>query len=116
MRLSRRRPEPPPRDPHPNARVEVQLQQVISLRTAAARNEATLDQHAAAVRRLTEMTTDHPTYDGHLRRISEIERVNREITRLNRETAELHGQVAEICAKLSDDDLLWLDMRRAPRR
>ena len=110
-----RRPRPsPPREPHPDPRVEVQLQQVLSLRRAAGRNEQVLDGHHARHASVTDTAARHPTWDGHLRRLAEIGRINAEIARLNAETAELHAQVQELCAKVSDDDLLWLEPRRTP--
>lgn len=119
MSLFRRRPPSPPppsaRQPASDPRVEVQLQQVISLRRAAGRNETALDQCAAGIAELTDMTVKHPTWAGHAERGYEIERLQREIKRLNRETAELHAQIQEVVAKLSDEDLLWLEPS-PPRR
>jgi chromosome segregation ATPase len=111
VRLFRRHPAPV-RVPHPDARVEVVLQQIISLRAAAARNEAALDQHHKAITRISgEIARNSGSNWNSVRRES-IAGANAEITRLNMETAELHAQISELTAKLSDDDLLWLNARR----
>jgi hypothetical protein len=113
MRLFRRHPEPPSRDPHPNPRVEVQLQQIISLRRAAARNEGLLDAYRTGITRVNGVIGANSGSDFNEDRRRDIDEMNTEITRLTGETAELHGQIAELCAKLADDDLLWLDPRPA---
>jgi hypothetical protein len=116
--LFRRRPPPPAppaRQPASDPRVEAQLQQVISLRRAAGRNETALDQCAGGIAELTDTMVRHPTSAGHMERRYEVERLQREIGRLNRETAEYHAQIQEIIAKLSDDDLIWLEPS-PPRR
>ena len=115
MRLTRRHPEPPPRDPHPNPRVEVQLQQIISMRRAAGRNEDMLDDYRRRITGLNDHIAKHVGSDYLDRRRNEVERSNTEIKRLNRETAEIHDQIRELCAKLADDDLLWLDPSPARR-
>ena len=116
--MFRRHSQASERTPHPNARVEVALQQIISLRRAAARNEQLLDQYRDYVkdmtnnlRRRTGKMYNEERNDWH----EEIERLNHESNRLNNETAELHSQIGELCAKLSDDDLLWLDAQPEPR-
>ena len=116
--MFRRHHQPPERTPHPNARVEVALQQIISLRRAAARKEQLLDQYHEYIEdmadNLRRRTGKMYTEDRKNWR-EEIERLNHEINRLNNEAAELHSQIGEECAKLSDDDLLWLEAEPEPR-
>jgi seryl-tRNA synthetase len=111
MRLLRRA-APPARRPHPNARVEVVLQQIVSLRAAAARNETALDEQHAAAARISREIARNSSSDWSDARRGNLAAVNAEIARLNTETAELHAQISELAAKLSDDDLLWLDPAR----
>ena len=108
--MLKRRPRPSPaREPHPDPRVEVQLQQILSLRRSADRNERLLDGHHDNHARLAATVAKHPTWDGHRQRLAEIDRLNGEIARLNLETAELHAQAQELCAKVGGDDLMWLE-------
>ena len=108
MRRRNRQPPAPARTPHPDPRTEVKLQQILSLRRAASRNDRQLDELNASLANLTETVGRHPGRDYHLRRLEEIRRLNGEIRRLNRENAELHDQIAELCAKLDDSDLAFL--------
>lgn len=91
----------------------MQLQQVISLRRAAGRNEDMLDGYRRQVARISEVIGRNSSSSNNPGRRSDIAHMNAEIARLNGETAELHEQIRELCAKLADDDLLWLDPRRA---
>lgn len=101
----------PPRRPHPDPAVEVKLQQILSLQRAAARNENQLDALHASLEGLTETVGKHPGRDYHRRRLSEIERLKNEIERVNSETAAAHSEIQELCAKIGDEDLLWLGAR-----
>ena len=112
--FKRRAPQPPSpsRTPHPDPRVEVQLQQLPSLRRAAERNERLLDEHHSNQAHVSRAIARNSGSDCNPERAREIDRLSHEIGRLNAETAELHAQVQELCAKVSDEDLLWLDPRQ----
>ena len=111
MRGRRRTAAPREREPHPDPRVEVQLQQVLSLLRAAQGNEGMLDRIRANHALVSEMVARHPTWDGHVKRLAEIQRLNAEIARLNEETAALHAKVQELCSAISDNDLTFLYAR-----
>jgi chromosome segregation ATPase len=107
-RRDRSRPAPE-RTPHPDPATEIQLQQIVSLRRAAARNEQLLDEYTAQVRELNATISKHPTWSGHSTRWKQITNLNAHIERLNAENPELHDRIAELSAKISDTDLAYLD-------
>lgn len=110
MSIFKRSTSPPPRRAHPDPRVEVQLQRIISLRRAAQRNEDQLDEFQQELGHANRTAARNPGGSDTKRyRLREIDRLNEEITRLNRETADLHDQIGALCDKLTADDLLWLD-------
>jgi hypothetical protein len=53
------------RTPHPDPATEIQLQQIIPLRRAAARNEQLPDKYTARVQEMNATISRHPTWDGH---------------------------------------------------
>ena len=111
MRILRKRsPEPPPqRRPHPDARIETELQRILSLRKAIARKEALLDGDQAQLATLRATVAKHPTWDGHYLRQRQIETLLAEIAPLEAEVAKLHDEIAERVGRIDDADLTYLD-------
>lgn len=109
MRRRNRIPQPLERSPHPDAGTEIKLQQILSLRRAAVRNETLLDQYSADIAMMNAYVSKHPTFDGHAIRARQAEHLNGEIARLNAENRELHDRIAELSAKLDDADLAFLE-------
>lgn len=110
MRRRGRQPAPPrERRPHPNPRTEIQLQQILSLRRAAERNEELLDRLHGNLAEVSDKVSRHPTWDGHGRRLDEIDRLNGEIARLGAENKVLHERIAELSAPVDDTDLAFLE-------
>ena len=110
----RRRPvtAPPPRQPHPDGSIEVQLQRILSLRLAVARKEALLASDQQQLRGLREKVADHPTWDGHHERLTQIQVLLDEMAGLEADVAQLHDDIAAHADKLSQIDLSYLDPLR----
>lgn len=108
MRTAGRRGAHPERKPHPDPLTEITLQRIISLQRAAGRNEDVLDEMTASLARLTRRVGKHPTWEGHARRLKEIERLKGEIATLTAETRVLHDDAAELAAKLDENDAAYL--------
>ena len=104
---------PPPRRPHPDARIEAELQRIISLRSSIARQEEAAA-HAAAeaeradreAGRVEKHGTQHA--DGYAQRAQEFRAI---AAQAEAEITAMHDKIANRIAALNDDDLLWLDAR-----
>lgn len=109
MRPFRRRGRVPPRQPHPDARIEAELQRVISLRRAVARKETLLDKDHRDIgvmrRKLRHdgASGSAPMWAAH------AEELQSEAAGLEAEIAKLHDEIAERISRLDDSDLAWLE-------
>jgi hypothetical protein len=107
----RRRPVtgPPPRQPHPDGSIEVQLQRILSLRLAIGRKEDLLASDQQQLSSLREKVTDHPNWDGHTKRLAQIQVLRDEMAGLEDDIVRLHDEIAAHAGKLSQVDLSYLD-------
>lgn len=103
-----RRKEPPARRPHPDARVEAELQRIISLRTAIARKEDLAARNHEQITALRQMVAKHPTWDGLKERKTQIAALLAETDGLDRDVTGLHDEIAKRIAALSDTDVAYL--------
>lgn len=101
-------PTPARRRPHPDPRVEAQLQRVLSLQQVVARGNTLLDQYHADVAGLQARIGKRPASDGASGWRRQVRHLNSEIARLNEEVRDTHDQVDALMQQLSDDELLWL--------
>jgi hypothetical protein len=104
----KRQPEPQ-RRPHPDARIEVQLQRIRSLRLAVERKEELLAETQQQLIDLRDYTARHPGSENHHRRLSLIGTLLDDLKDLDAEVARLHDDIAGRCDALSDTDLAYLD-------
>lgn len=109
MRIIRRHPRP--RRPHPDARVESELQRIISLRNAVARKENQLESNDDNLRRLRNIMRANSGSDYTGERIAQIDGLQQDSARLEAEIIALHDEIAARVAKIDDIDLVFLDGR-----
>ena len=108
----RRKPPAAARKSHPDARVEVELQRIISLRKVIARKEDLLARDHEQIDALRHTTTRHPTWDGHGDRKRQIQALLDETQVLDAEVAKLHDDIAARVSILADTDLAYLEADR----
>lgn len=103
--------EEPVRKPHPDPRIETQLQRILSLRQSAARKEDLCRQYAAEVDRLSR------DYRYQIRNsfgndTSKIEKrivgLQGELRQLEQEIDGIHEDIAKRAGELTDTDLSYL--------
>jgi hypothetical protein len=120
MSFLRRSKEPPPRRPHPDARIEAELQRIISLRSTAARKESLIGEYGAEIGRLHDQlraasrkNMDNNLYGGFLANIDPLERrvasLQGEMRKLEAEVGQVHDEIGKRIELLSDTDLAYLD-------
>ena len=109
MSLLRRPKEPPPRRPHPDARIESELQRIISLRDAIARKEDLAAANHQQVTALRGTVAKHPAWVSTRQRQEQIDTLLNETDDLDDEITELHDEIAKRITALSDTDLAYLD-------
>lgn len=101
----------PVRNPHPDPRVEVHLQQIIGLRESAERKAALSRQYANDVK-IIQANYTYVTRAGYGSRVENIARqlkiTQAEIRQLEQEILAIHDQISERTADLSDTDLSYL--------
>jgi len=110
--------KPLARRPHPDARIEAELQRIISLRSSIARQqEAAAHAAAEAVRadRQAGRVEQHGALhsDRYAQRAQELRAI---AAQAEAEITSIHEEIAKRIAALGDDDLLWLDPRPRPKR
>jgi hypothetical protein len=111
--LFRRSPSPlPERKPHPDARIEAELQRIISLRKVIARKEAQLEQNAEGIERIRNVMRGNSGSAWNSPRAREADALQRESAQLEAEVTKLHDEIAERIAARDDTDLAWLDGHR----
>jgi chromosome segregation ATPase len=103
-----RRKAAPPRLPHPDPRVEAELQRIISLRRALDRREAQLDADTDSVRILRRRLRRDADAGEVPQWQQQIADLREEIERLEAEVAGLHDQVEKRIGTLDDTDLTYL--------
>ena len=109
MKLGRTQPAPPPeRTPHPDSRVEAELQRVLSMQRTAARTEARLGAVTLAQAKLDERrrayADDGKSVNDQLaRQARELRDERRE---LEASLGPLHDEIAARLAALGDDALM----------
>jgi len=116
----RRHREPPPRKPHPDARIEAELQRIISLRGSAARKEAQIGQYGAEVAKLHDQLRTASSksmtgnlYGGLTANVQPLERrvaaLQGEMRKLEAEVGQVHDEIGKRIEQLHDTDLAYLD-------
>jgi Mg2+ and Co2+ transporter CorA len=99
MPAFRRRKEQHARNPHPDARIEAELQRIISLRKAVTRKEELLASDHEQIAGMRERVSRRPTWDA-----------AQPVTQtLELQITQLHDDIAARIAKLDDADLAWLE-------
>jgi hypothetical protein len=110
MNLFRRTPpppEPPQRTPHPDSRVESELQRIIAMQRSAARCEARLKDLAVAQRNVDESRIEWAYDASHARALAEqSEDMRNERAELEDALAALHEAIVSRLAALGDDALM----------
>ena len=105
----RRREQASPRQPHPDARVEAELQRILSLRAVIARKEALLASDHVQVTDLRRKVFLHPNWDDAPAWRTMIAALQEEAEQVEAEVAKLHDEIATRIGKIDDSDLAWLD-------
>ena len=98
-----------PRRPHPDARIEAELQRILSLQKAILRKDELLAADHQQIADLRHTVTRHPTWDGDLSRRERIAELLAEADDLEAEVAKLHDDIAARISALSDTDLAYLN-------
>lgn len=98
-----------PRRPHPDARVETELQRIISLRKVIARKEDLLAEDQQRISALRRAMVSNAGYDGNKDRQAQVRLLLEETQTLDTEIARLHDDIAARVDALTDTDLAWLD-------
>lgn len=101
------------RRPHPDPRIEAELQRIISLRRQIGRYEesaATAAREASEADRQSRRVSYHgpQTAAGYVGRAEDLRKVAAEA---DEKITALHEEIAKRISALSDEDLLWLDPR-----
>jgi hypothetical protein len=102
---------PVPREPHPDPRIEAELQRVISLRKAVARKEAQLDANDRNLRRVRATMRANSGSENNGRRADEADAIRQDSAGLEAEIMALHDEIAARIGKMDDADLAWLERR-----
>jgi Mg2+ and Co2+ transporter CorA len=109
MPAFRRRKEQPARNPHPDARIEAELQRIISLRKAVTRKEELLASDHEQIAGMRERVSRRPTWDAAQPVKQQIADLLAETQTLELQITQLHDDIAARIAKLDDADLAWLE-------
>jgi uncharacterized coiled-coil DUF342 family protein len=104
----RSRREPAARRPHPDPRVEAELQRILSLRKAITRKEDLAGRNHQQITALRQTVAKHPTWDGTRQRHEQIDALLNETDDLDGEITELHDEIAKRITALSDTDVAYL--------
>jgi len=106
-----RAPARPPRQPHPDPRMESRLQRIIALRESAARKEDLSRQYAEEIGRLSAAYRKQARL-GWGARAGDMEKrlkdLQSDTRQLEDEFGRVHDDIAERTAELSDTDLSYL--------
>jgi hypothetical protein len=102
-----RRPALPARTPHPDSRVESELQRIIAMQHAAARYEARLKDLTMAQRHVDESRTEYAYDVSHAASLAEqSEDMRKERAELEDALAALHEAIVSRLAALGGDALM----------
>lgn len=99
------------RQPHPDPRIEVQLQRIIALRESAARKAALSVQYASEIEKVS-ANYRYVTSNGYLTRVPDIKTQLRdlqtELRQVEEEITAVHASISGLLMSLSDTDLSYL--------
>lgn len=109
MGAFRRRREAPARSPHPDARIEAELQSILSLRSVIARKEALLSTNAQQITTLRANLIRHPTWDHAVEWRKNAAFLQRETAQVEAEVRAQHDEIRALMDKIDDTDLAYLD-------
>ena len=98
----------PAREPHPDPRIEAQLQRILSIRTMSAGKEALIVRDRAEVAALRATIAKHPTWDGLTRRQDQVVVLLKEVAGVEAEILKLHDEIEARLSQISDVDLTAL--------
>lgn len=96
------------REPHPDARIEAQLQRILSIRAMIADKEALAAQTRTQIQDLQEKLARHPQWSRARYQQDQIERLLEATDALEAEILELHDQIEARLGEISDVDLTAL--------
>ena len=103
-----RRKTGPAREPHPDPRIEAQLQRILSERRMIAGKEELIERDRAEIAMLRAVITKHPNWDGLKRRQDQVAVLLAEIHATEAEILRLHDEIEARIDKISDPDLTAL--------
>jgi uncharacterized small protein (DUF1192 family) len=111
----------PERRPHPDARIEAELQRIISLRATVARKESLIGQYQteidklhAQLRTVSDRNMHGTLYGGGLKaHVLPLEQrvgsLQGEMRNLETEVGQVHDEIGKHIAELNDADLAYLN-------
>ena len=96
------------REPHPDPGIELQLQEILDLRTSIDRREALIEQYREAIADLHK----DARYDDNIERdklfYERADQLDEKIRALEGEIQPVHERIRELQGKISPDDLAFL--------
>jgi predicted nucleic acid-binding Zn-ribbon protein len=108
MRRNRKVPSAPDRRPHPDARVEAELQRIVTLRRAVSRQERLIEQNLQQIDALRDKARNNAAYIAGENAERMAKALVKENSGLETEISNLHDRIDERIAKLTDTDLAYL--------
>jgi predicted nucleic acid-binding Zn-ribbon protein len=106
-----RRRHAPPRQPHPDPRMEARLQRIVALRESAARKGDLSRQYAGEIGKLSKGYRNR-AFNGYPASAGDLERrlnaLQGELRQVEAEIGRIHDEIAARTAELSDTDLAYL--------
>lgn len=100
--------KPPARQPHPDARIEAELQRVLALQRSAARTEAVIDRLNSEAGKMDTYARKHPHLYGSAEGSSaRAQELRDEAAEQEERVAKLHDEIAKRLEALGED-ALWL--------
>ena len=106
--MRRKEPAAPVREPHPDPRIEAQLQRILSIRTMITGKEALVARDRDEIARMRATMAKHPNREGHHRRREQIEALQAEIADAEAEVLKLHDDIEARLGEIADADLTAL--------
>lgn len=100
------------RQPHPDPRVEVQLQRIIALRESASRKAALSVQYASEIEKVS-ANYRYITKEGYPARVpavkTQLRDLQTELRQVEEEITAVHATISGLLMSLSDTDLAYLE-------
>jgi hypothetical protein len=103
-----RKPAERPRDPHPDPRIEAQLQRILSIRRMIAGKHELIDQDREQIASLRAKVEKHPQFDRAKYQREQIGALLGEVGKTEAEILKLHDEIGARLDEISDADLTAL--------